>query len=34
VSWVPRVMFLLVPLFAGMIALVTRGSGHNYPQHL
>ena len=34
VSWVPRVMFLLVPLLAGMIALVTRGSGHNYPQHL
>ena len=29
---VPRVTFLLVPLFAGMIALVTRGSGHNYPQ--
>jgi hypothetical protein len=34
VLWVPRVMFILVPLFAAMLALVTRGSGHNYPQHV
>lgn len=32
--WMPRVNFLLVPLFAGLVALVRRGSGRRYPQHL
>ena len=30
----PRVNFVLVPLFAGLVALVRRGSGRRYPQHL
>jgi hypothetical protein len=34
VEWVPRTMFVLVPLFAGLVALVVRRSGRNYPQHL
>lgn len=34
VLWVPRVMFALVPLFAGLIALATRSCGRHYPQHL
>ncbi len=34
VEWVPRAMFVLVPLFAGLVALVIRRSGRNYPQHL
>jgi hypothetical protein len=32
--WAPRAMFLLVPAFAGLVALVARRSGRNYPQHL
>lgn len=32
--WVPRAMFVLLPLFAGLVALATRRSGHRYPQHL
>jgi Protein of unknown function (DUF3667) len=32
--WMPRVNFALVPLFAGLVALVRRGSGRRYPQHL
>lgn len=32
--WVPRTMFLLVPLFAALVALAVRKSGRNYPQHL
>jgi len=32
--WTPRAMFVLVPVFAGLVALVARGSGRNYPQHL
>jgi hypothetical protein len=34
VEWVPRVMFVLVPVFAALIWLVTRRSGRHYPQHL
>jgi Protein of unknown function (DUF3667) len=34
VEWVPRAMFVLVPLFAGLVALAVRRSGRNYPQHL
>lgn len=32
--WLPRAMFVLVPLFAALVILVRRGSGHTYPQHL
>ena len=32
--WAPRAMFVLVPVFAGLIGLVARRSGRNYPQHL
>ena len=32
--WLPRAMFVLVPLFAGLVMLFRRGSGHTYPQHL
>ena len=32
--WVPRAMFVLVPLFAGLVMLVRRRGGHTYPQHL
>jgi hypothetical protein len=34
VHWAPRAMFLLVPFFAGVVALAARPSGRNYPQHL
>ena len=30
----PRAMFLLVPVFAALVAATTRSSGRNYPQHL
>jgi len=32
--WVPRIMFAFVPLFAALVMLAERRSGHNYPQHL
>ena len=32
--WVPRAMFVLVPLFAALVMLVRRSGGHTYPQHL
>ena len=32
--WIPRAMFLLVPLCAGLVHLVTRKTGRNYPQDL
>ena len=32
--WAPRAMFVLVPVFAGLVALTARRSGRNYPQHL
>ena len=33
-TWIPRAMFLLVPLFAGMVAFARRPSKRTYPQHL
>lgn len=33
-QWTPRAMFVLVPVFAGLVGLVTWGSTRNYPQHL
>lgn len=32
--WVPRAMFVLVPVFAALVGLTTRGRGRHYPQHL
>lgn len=32
--WMPRINFALVPLFAALVALVRRGGGRRYPQHL
>jgi len=32
--WLPRAMFVLVPLFAALVMQRRRGSGHTYPQHL
>ena len=32
--WLPRAMFVLVPLFAALVMVVRRGDGHTYPQHL
>lgn len=32
--WIPRVMFVLVPVSALLVQLVTRHTGRNYPQHL
>jgi hypothetical protein len=34
VTWIPRAMFLLVPLFAGLVAFARRPSRRTYPQHL
>jgi Protein of unknown function (DUF3667) len=31
--WVPRVVFVLVPFFAWLVARVRRRSGRNYPSH-
>jgi hypothetical protein len=33
-AWTPRAMFVLVPVFAALVAASTRRSGRNYPQHL
>lgn len=33
-TWMPRVNFALVPVFAWLVALVRRESGRGYPQHL
>ena len=33
-AWAPRVMFLLLPLSAWLVQVVTRTSGRTYPQHL
>jgi hypothetical protein len=33
-EWMPRVMFVLVPLFAGLVALVERRARRRYPAHL
>jgi len=32
--WMPRTMFVLVPLFALLVSVVTRSTRRNYPQHL
>ncbi len=32
-AWMPRVMFVLVPFFAWMVALVRRGAGRRFPAH-
>jgi Protein of unknown function (DUF3667) len=32
--WAPRAMFVLVPVFAGLVALAARRSGRHYPEHL
>ena len=34
IHWAPRVMFVLVPVSALLVQLVTRRAGKNYPQHL
>jgi hypothetical protein len=33
-TWIPRAMFLLVPLFAAMVAFARRPAGRSYPQHV
>ena len=33
-TWLPRVMFVLVPLLAGLVALVERRARRHYPAHL
>jgi len=33
-SWIPRVIFVLVPVFALLTSVVTRAAGRNYPQDL
>jgi Protein of unknown function (DUF3667) len=33
-TWIPRAMFLLVPVFAWLVSRVRRGSGRNYPHHV
>jgi ECF sigma factor/Protein of unknown function (DUF3667) len=32
--WIPRLMFVLVPISALVVQLATRRTGRNYPQHL
>jgi hypothetical protein len=32
--WMPRAMFVLVPLFAALVMVFRRSSGRTYPQHL
>jgi len=32
--WVPQVMFVLMPVFAGLVMLFRRNSGRTYPEHL
>jgi hypothetical protein len=33
-TWIPRAMFLLVPLFAGLVAFARRPSQRTYPGHM
>lgn len=33
-TWLPRAMFLMVPLFAGLVAVARTEAGRSYPQHL
>ena len=32
--WMPRVMFIMIPIFAALVQLLQRGSGLRYPQNL
>jgi hypothetical protein len=32
--WIPRALFVLVPVFAVLVSAVTRSAGRNYPQDL
>jgi hypothetical protein len=32
--WIPRAMFLLVPLFTGLVAFARRPSHRTYPEHM
>jgi hypothetical protein len=32
--WLPRAMFLLVPIFGGLVGILRRSAGRTYPQHL
>jgi hypothetical protein len=34
VNWIPRTMFVLVPLFAALVSVAARGARKNYPLHL
>ena len=33
-TWMPRAMFVLMPIFAGLVQLAQRRSGRKYPHHL
>lgn len=33
-TWMPRVMFVLIPILAALVQSLQRGSGLRYPQHL
>jgi hypothetical protein len=33
-TWIPRAMFLLVPLFAGLVTFARRPSQRTYPEHM
>ena len=33
-TWIPRAMFVLIPIFGWLLSRVRRGSGHQYPHHL
>lgn len=33
-TWMPRAMFVLMPIFAGLVQLAQRRSGRRYPHHL
>ena len=33
-TWIPRAMFVLIPLFGWLVSLVRRGSRRNYPHHV
>jgi hypothetical protein len=34
VVWIPRVLFVLVPFFGGLVAIARRSAGRRYPSHL
>lgn len=33
-AWIPRAMFVLVPVFAWLVRIARRKAGHKYPHHL